>query len=117
MVWRWRAKKHMMYNIDTRRGPSTSFSFRFLLHMSVLLYRSFYCRCIIIMLLGRHSNVCPSVFYGMSKLLDEIMFCKGDVLKITPVENGDCVVNDDVGGGEGEATASSHTSIDGRETW
>ncbi|KAG2298489.1 hypothetical protein Bca52824_034961 [Brassica carinata] len=41
---------------------------------------------------------------------------RDEVLKIIPVKNGDCVGNDDVEGGEGEATASSRTSIDGRET-
>lgn len=52
----------------------------------------------------------------MAKLLDGNLLHRGDVLKIIPVKNGDCVGNDDVEGGEGEATASSHTSVDGRET-
>lgn len=52
----------------------------------------------------------------MAKLLDENLLLTGDVLEITPVKNGDCVGNDDVEGGEGETTASSHTSVDGRET-
>lgn len=61
-------------------------------------------------------HVCPSFSDGMAKLLDGNLLHRGDVLKIIPVKNGDCVGNDDVEGGEGEATASSHTSVDRRET-
>ncbi|CAG7894796.1 unnamed protein product [Brassica rapa] len=43
----------------------------------------------------RHSNICPSVFDGMAKLLDENLLLTG---------------------GESEATTSSHTSVEGRET-
>ncbi|KAL0733500.1 hypothetical protein Bca4012_009710 [Brassica carinata] len=70
----------------------------------------------ITMSIERHLNVCPSFFDGLAKLLDENLLRRDDVLKIIPVKNGDCVGNDDVEGGEGEATASSRTSIDGRET-
>ncbi|KAL0713613.1 hypothetical protein Bca4012_020591 [Brassica carinata] len=53
----------------------------------------------------------------MAKLLDENLLHRSDVLNIIPVKNGDCLENDDVEGREGdEATASSHTSIDGRES-
>ncbi|CAF2142457.1 BnaA02g24590D [Brassica napus] len=52
-------------------------------------------RMMITLSIERHSNICPSVFDGMAKLLDKNLLLSG---------------------GESEATASTHTSVEGRET-